>query len=177
MLNVLWPPFHILWDIHTLPNLWRFVVPSFPQLSSCHSLFSSYFPLPVIALDFWNCNPLSPASFALAHLKDKQGQKKSWSQNSHECLEFSRNSGNGQKLGNLSAMVKEDLIQYVASLDKRKKGDKVVKDDCRILGLDKQEDADTGKPRGIFDFGWLLLMTSAFTLVLEILNNNGAFRR
>lgn len=52
-------------------------------------------------------------------------------------------------------MIKEDLIQYVGSLDKRKKGDKVVKDDCRIWGLGKQEDdgADMGKSRGIFDFG------------------------
>lgn len=74
--NVLWPPFHVLWKIHILPNLWGFVVPRFSQVSSSHSLFSNYFPLPVIALDFWNCNPLSPASFALVQLKDKQGQKK-----------------------------------------------------------------------------------------------------
>ena len=58
-------------------------------------------------------------------------------------------------MGNLSATIEEDLIQNVASLDKRKKGEKVVKDNCRISGLDKQEDngADMGKSRGIFDLG------------------------
>ena len=37
----------------------------------------------------------------------------------------------------------------------KEKGEKVVKDDCRISGLDKQVDdgADTGKSRGIFDLG------------------------
>lgn len=53
-------------------------------------------------------------------------------------------------------MIEEDLIQNVASLwTKGKRGEKVVKDNCRISGLDKQEDdgADMGKSRGIFDLG------------------------
>ena len=88
--NVLWPPFHIPWEIHILPNLWGFVVPSFSQVSSHHSRFSNYFPLPVISLDFWNCNPLSPASFALAHLKDKQGQ--------NSCMRFRNGKQRKQKI-------------------------------------------------------------------------------
>ena len=52
-------------------------------------------------------------------------------------------------------MIKEGGMQYVACLDKGKKEQKVVKDVCKILGLDKQEDdgADMSKSKGEFDFG------------------------
>lgn len=54
-------------------------------------------------------------------------------------------------------MIKEDLIQNVACLDKGKEEEKGVKADCKISSLDKQEDdgTDMGKTRRVFDFSWL----------------------